>query len=151
MRRGFERRFHQLVDDVLGGGPVRVAHAEIDNVFSAAARGNFHLPGNVEDVRRQALNTAELFHDDSSVRQWSVNSGRLTCIAATRKPARITGDWLLNSVLGDEVTQIYRRLSRSTSCACASNGRGCEKELGNWLHRNYYSAAIRSDRLVLKD
>ena len=37
MRGGLERRFNQLVYDVPGGGPVGVAHAEVDDVFSASA------------------------------------------------------------------------------------------------------------------
>ena len=68
MRRGLERRFHQLVDDVFGRGPVGVAHAEVDDVFTAATRGDLHLSCDVEDVRREALYTAELFHDDSSLK-----------------------------------------------------------------------------------
>jgi hypothetical protein len=68
VRRGLQRRFDQLVDDVFGRGPVGVAHAEVDNVFSAAAGGDLHLSSDVKDVRRQALNAAELFHDDSSLK-----------------------------------------------------------------------------------
>ncbi len=66
------RRLNHLVDDVFGRGSVGVAHAEVDDVFSAAARGDLHLAGDVEDIGRQALNAAELFHDESSL---PVNSG----------------------------------------------------------------------------
>ena len=71
---GLRRRFNQLVDDVGGRGAVGIAHAEIDDVFAAAAGGGLHLAGDVEDISRQALNARELFHGDSSVRQWSVVS-----------------------------------------------------------------------------
>jgi hypothetical protein len=53
---------------VFGRGPVRVAHAEIDNVFAAAAGADLHFSGDVKDVRRQALNATELFHDVSSLK-----------------------------------------------------------------------------------
>ena len=67
MGDGLLRRFNHLVDDVLGRGAVGVAHAEVDDVFSAAAGVDLHLAGDVEDVGREALNAAELFHDDSSL------------------------------------------------------------------------------------
>ena len=51
----------------LGRGAVGVAHAEVDDVFSAAAGGDLHLAGDVEDVGREALNAAELFHDGTSL------------------------------------------------------------------------------------
>ena len=68
MGGGLERRFDQLVDDVFGRGPVGVAHAEVDDVFAAAAGGHLHLAGDVEDVSGEALNAAELFHGDSSLK-----------------------------------------------------------------------------------
>ncbi len=49
------RRFNHLVHDVLGRGAVRVAHAEVDNVFSARPRSSLQLAGDVEDIRRQAF------------------------------------------------------------------------------------------------
>ena len=67
MGDGLLRRLNHLVDDVLGRGAVGVAHAEVDDVFAAAAGGDLHLAGDVEDVRREALNAGELFHGDSSV------------------------------------------------------------------------------------
>ena len=48
-----------------GRGAVGVAHAEVDDVFPAAAGGDLHLPGDVEDIGGQALDAAELFHEDS--------------------------------------------------------------------------------------
>jgi hypothetical protein len=47
---------------VFGGCAVGVAHAEVDDVFAEAAGGDLHLAGDVEDIGREALNTAELFH-----------------------------------------------------------------------------------------
>ena len=64
MIRGLERRLHQLVHDVLGRGSVGIAHAEVDDVFAAVAGGHLHGIGNGEDIRREALNAAEFFHDD---------------------------------------------------------------------------------------
>ena len=74
MGDGLLRRLDHLVDDVFGRGSVGVAHAEVDDVFAAAAGVDLHLAGDVEDVGREALNAAELFHGDSSVRR--VNSGQ---------------------------------------------------------------------------
>ena len=65
MRDWLERGFDHFVDDVPGRGAVGVAHAEVDDVFAAAARGHLHLPGDVEDVGGEALDTGKLFHDDS--------------------------------------------------------------------------------------
>ena len=62
MGRRLLRRFHELVDDVARSGAVGVAHAEVDDVLAAAAGGDLHLAGDVEDIRGQALNAAELFH-----------------------------------------------------------------------------------------
>ena len=87
MRGRLERRLDQLVDDVLGRGAVGVAHAEVDDVFAAAAGGHLHFAGDVEDVGGQALNARKLFHDDSSVKpvascQWSVASGQLSVVSS---------------------------------------------------------------------
>ena len=50
MRDRLLRRFNHLVDDVFGRGAVGIAHAEVDDVFAAAAGGDLHLAGDVEDV-----------------------------------------------------------------------------------------------------
>ena len=71
MRDRLLRGLDHLVDDVLGRGAVGIAHAEVDDVFATAAGGDLHFAGDVEDIGRQALNTTELFHDDSRI-QWSV-------------------------------------------------------------------------------
>ena len=53
-------RFDQLVDDVPGRRSVRVAHAEVDDVLPAAAGGHLQLGGDIENVRRKALDAREL-------------------------------------------------------------------------------------------
>jgi predicted membrane GTPase involved in stress response len=62
MGGGLQGCLDELVDDVLGRGSVGVAHAEVDDVFAVTAGGHLHLAGDVEDVRREALDAAELFH-----------------------------------------------------------------------------------------
>ena len=42
--------------------PVGIAHAEVDDVLAAPARRHLQLGGDVEDVRRQALDAGEIFH-----------------------------------------------------------------------------------------
>src|ERR1700682_4499954 len=49
----------QLGDDVRRRRPVGVAHAEVDNVFTAAARRHLELGGDVENVWREALDARE--------------------------------------------------------------------------------------------
>ena len=68
MRGRLLRGLDELVDDVLGRGAVGIAHAEVDDVFAAAAGGDLHFAGDVEDVGGQTLNAGELFHGDSSVK-----------------------------------------------------------------------------------
>jgi len=55
-------RFHQLIDNVCGRCLVRVAHAEVDNIFSARTRRRFQIVYDIENIGRQALDSAELFH-----------------------------------------------------------------------------------------
>src|SRR3989304_1559144 len=50
------RGLDQLVDDVLRRRPVGVAHRQVDDVLAVAPRPHLQLVGDVEDVRRQALN-----------------------------------------------------------------------------------------------
>ena len=69
VRRGLPDRLNQLVDDVGGRGAVGIAHAEVDDVFAAAAGGHLHFAGDVEDVGGKALNAGKLVHDDSSVKR----------------------------------------------------------------------------------
>ena len=52
----------QLLDDVARRGLVGIAHAEVDHVLAAPARGELQLAGDVEDVRRQALDAGKFFH-----------------------------------------------------------------------------------------
>ncbi len=52
--------FDELVDDVPGRWSIRVAHAEVDDVLPAAAGGHLELGGDVENVRRKALDARKL-------------------------------------------------------------------------------------------
>src|ERR1700722_7482534 len=56
------RGFNHFVENVLRRRPVGVAHAEVDDVFAAPPRRHFYLPGDVEDIRGQTLDSCELFH-----------------------------------------------------------------------------------------
>ncbi len=67
MGRRLQRRLHQFVHDVFGRSPVGIAHPEVDDVFAVAPSVALHRVGNVEDIRRQPLNPAELFHGDSRI------------------------------------------------------------------------------------
>ena len=58
------RGFHHLVDDMLRGGLVRVAHAEIDNIFAGSTCLLFQLTDNIENIGWQALNTLKLLVHD---------------------------------------------------------------------------------------
>jgi hypothetical protein len=49
------RHLDQLGHDVRRGRPIGVAHAEVDDVFAAAARGELQLGRDVEDVRGKAV------------------------------------------------------------------------------------------------
>ena len=55
MRVRFSRRLDHLVDDVLRRCAIRVAHAEVDDVFAASARRRLQLAGNVEYIRRAGV------------------------------------------------------------------------------------------------
>jgi len=54
--------FDQLVDDVPRRGLVGIAHAEVDHVLPALARGGLELAGDVEHIRRQAFDAGKLLH-----------------------------------------------------------------------------------------
>ena len=58
--------FDELVDDVPGRGAVGIAHSEVDDVLPAPAGGHLELGGDVEDVRREALDARELGPDRGS-------------------------------------------------------------------------------------
>src|SRR5215510_12967001 len=62
MRDGALHGLDQLIDDSLWRCPVGVAHAEIDDVFTALAGGILQLRRDVEHVGRQALDSGEFFH-----------------------------------------------------------------------------------------
>ena len=54
--------FNQFIDDVPRRGLVGIAHAEIDDVLTAPAGGEFKLAGDIEYVRRQAFDARKFFH-----------------------------------------------------------------------------------------
>ena len=57
-------RLDQLLDDMGRRRAVRIAHAEIDDVFARRAGAHLHLVDLGEDIRRQPLDTVEwIFHD----------------------------------------------------------------------------------------
>ena len=87
------RRFNHLVDDVPGSGAVGVAHAEVDDVFAAAARGNFHLAGDVEDIGREALDAAEFFHDEDkfTAAYWNPVWARILSWSGTKSDSEALG------------------------------------------------------------
>jgi hypothetical protein len=57
------RRLADLVDDVIGGGQVRVAHAQVDHVLAGAARGVAQLGHLRQHVGRQAQQLREVVSD----------------------------------------------------------------------------------------
>jgi hypothetical protein len=56
MRVDALRGLHQLVDDVLRRCAVGIAHRQVDDIVAAAPRRHLQLVGDVEDIRRKALN-----------------------------------------------------------------------------------------------
>ena len=56
---GTLRGLGELAHDVLGRGPVGVAHAHVDDVFAAAAGSQLELGRDVEDVGRKAIDARE--------------------------------------------------------------------------------------------
>ena len=54
------RGFDQLVDDMLGRGAVRVAHAHIDDVFATTSGGHLELGREIEDVGREPTYAGEI-------------------------------------------------------------------------------------------
>src|SRR5690606_9917249 len=67
VRGGTGRSLDQLVDDMLGRGTVGIAHRHVDDVLAAPPCSHFELAGNVEHVRRQALDAGELPHGNNSL------------------------------------------------------------------------------------
>lgn len=60
MRVAAPNRLTQLLDNVRRCGLIRVAHAEIDNVFSAGTGGLLQFTNDVEDVGRETLNALKM-------------------------------------------------------------------------------------------
>ena len=60
-----QRRLDQLVGDVLRRGLVRIAHAHVDDVLATTAGSHLQLAGDVEHIRRQALDAGKFLHGAS--------------------------------------------------------------------------------------
>src|SRR3989304_1045199 len=56
------RRLTELVHDVLGGGLVRVAHPEVNDVLPPGPGLDLEVVHDAEDVRRQPLDPCEFRH-----------------------------------------------------------------------------------------
>ncbi len=54
--------FDELVDHMLGGGQIGIAHAEIDDVGAAGASLRLELVDLLEDIRRQAPHPVKIAH-----------------------------------------------------------------------------------------
>ena len=62
MRARVARHLGQLLDHMRGRRPVRIAHAEIDDVLAARPRRRLHRIDLGEDVGRQAADLVEIGH-----------------------------------------------------------------------------------------
>ena len=62
MVAGIAGGLDQLVHDVLGGGLVRIAHAEVDDVLPLAPRLRLEVIDDGEDVGGQPLDPVEVVH-----------------------------------------------------------------------------------------
>ena len=60
MRIASPNRFPQLLDDVRRCRLVRIAHAEINDVLSASARGLRQFTDDIEDVGRETRNALKV-------------------------------------------------------------------------------------------
>ena len=56
------RHLHQFGNDMRRSRLIRITHTEIDDVFSARPRRRLQFIDDVEDIRRQALDSVEIFH-----------------------------------------------------------------------------------------
>ena len=59
-----ENGFLQLLDDMIGGGQVGIAHAEVDNVDAFGARLGLDRVDMLEHVRGQTADAMEFFAHD---------------------------------------------------------------------------------------
>src|SRR5690606_30119085 len=67
--------FHQLVDDMLRRGAVRIAHRHVDDVLAAPPCGHLEFPGDVEHVGGQALDARKARHDGPRKVSWNRADG----------------------------------------------------------------------------
>ena len=47
----------EFLDDMRRRCPIRVPHAEVDNIFATPTRSHLQLSGNVKNVGRETINT----------------------------------------------------------------------------------------------
>ncbi len=62
MRRAFLRDLDQFVDDMLGRRPIRIAHAEVDDIDSRRPLLSLEFVDDIENIRRQPFDALEFFH-----------------------------------------------------------------------------------------
>ena len=79
VRVGLGRHFGKLGDDMLRRGAIGIAHAEIDDVFSARSSRGLHRIHLREDVGRQALDAIE-FVDHRASMAAMLQCGKLVAI-----------------------------------------------------------------------
>src|ERR1700679_2963882 len=125
MRDRLLSRFDELVNDVLRSSAVWVAHTEVDDVLAAAAGGDLHLAGNVEDIGRQALNTTELFHKD----QFTVCSLYVRVIVANQAGAPLSS-WNRVRTRSALILTTFHPLPGSKAALRSSWRTGCGPVLG---------------------
>ena len=76
-----------LFDDMGRRRLVRITHAKVDNILSAASCGEFEIVYLVENVRRKTLDPRELFSQNryTVVKRRSVPQSRPRYLGTTRK------------------------------------------------------------------
>jgi hypothetical protein len=55
-------RLDELVDDVLRRREIGVSHPQVDDVFAGVAHSRLEVDHDRENIRRQTLDSRELFH-----------------------------------------------------------------------------------------
>ena len=53
--------FNELINDMFGGRLVWISHTKIHNIFAARARFGLQVINNIKHIRRQAINSREIF------------------------------------------------------------------------------------------
>ncbi len=134
MRVGLARDLGQLVDDVLRRRSVGIAHAEVDDVLAAPARGGLHRVDLGEDVGRKALDSVKVgVHRPThaayaALRQARVHGGGL--VEANGK------DWVESGHSMEAMAGRYYSEVKGRSEACVHE------------HANHYHVNKRLDGVV---